>query len=68
MWILKEKRCAESIAPHMSDFDVMCLRQPNGKPGYIRVDTVYLGGLDKQKGVYHINAVDEQTQFEVVTS
>jgi len=40
--------------------------QPNGKPGYIRIDTVHQGDLDKQKGVYHINAVDEVTQFEVV--
>jgi len=34
--------------------------------GYIRIDTVHQGDLDKQKGVYHINAVDEVTQFEVV--
>lgn len=40
--------------------------QPNGQPGYIRVDTVHQGDLDKQKGVYHINAVDEVTQFQVV--
>ncbi len=41
---------------------------PNGQPGYIRIDTVHQGDLDKQKGVYHINAVDEITQFEVVCS
>lgn len=40
--------------------------RPNGKPGYIRIDTVHQGDLDGQKGVYHINAVDEVTQFEVV--
>jgi transposase InsO family protein len=40
--------------------------QPNGQPGYIRIDTVHQGDLDKQKGVYHINAVDEVTQYEVV--
>ncbi len=40
--------------------------RPDGKPGYIRIDTVHQGDLDKQKGVYHINAVDEVTQFEVV--
>ncbi|MBF0275764.1 MAG: transposase family protein, partial [Nitrospinae bacterium] len=40
--------------------------QPEGKPGYIRIDTVHQGDLDKQKGVYHINAVDEETQYEVV--
>ncbi len=42
--------------------------QPDGKPGYIRIDTVHQGDLDKQKGVYHINAIDEVTQFEVVCS
>ena len=39
---------------------------PNGRPGYIRVDTVHQGDLDGKKGVYHVNAVDEVTQFEVV--
>jgi len=39
-----------------------------GKPGYIRIDTVHQGDLDGQKGVYHINAVDEVTQFEIVAS
>lgn len=39
---------------------------PNGEPGYIRIDTVHQGDQDKKKGVYHINAVDEVTQFEVV--
>ena len=42
--------------------------QANGKPGYIRIDTVHQGDLDGRKGVYHINAVDEVTQFEVVIS
>lgn len=42
--------------------------QPQGQPGYIRVDTVHQGDLDKHKGVYHINAVDEITQFELISS
>jgi transposase InsO family protein len=40
--------------------------RPNGRPGFIRIDTVHQGDLDGHKGVYHINAVDEVTQFEVV--
>ena len=40
--------------------------QPDGRPGYLRVDTVHQGDLDGTKGVYHINAVDEVTQWEVV--
>jgi hypothetical protein len=41
---------------------------PLGKPGFIRVDSVHQGDLDKQKGVYHINLVDEVTQTEVVVT
>jgi len=40
--------------------------QPEGKPGYLRVDTVHQGDRDGSKGVYHINAVDEVTQWQVV--
>ena len=41
---------------------------PNKQPGYIRIDSVHQGDQDKRKGVYHINAVDEVTQFEVVVT
>jgi transposase InsO family protein len=41
---------------------------PAGRPGYIRVDTVHQGDLNGEKGVYHINAVDEVTQWEIVAS
>jgi transposase InsO family protein len=37
-----------------------------GKPGYLRVDSVHQGDLDKEKGVYHINIVDEVTQWEII--
>jgi transposase InsO family protein len=40
--------------------------EPNGHPGYLRVDTVHQGDLDGVKGVYHLNAVDEVTQWQVV--
>jgi transposase InsO family protein len=40
--------------------------RPLGRPGYIRIDTVHQGDQDGVKGVYHINAVDEVTQWEVV--
>src|SRR5712691_6666216 len=39
---------------------------PQGRPGYIRVDTVHQGDLNGQKGVYHINMVDAVTQWEIV--
>jgi len=41
---------------------------PNGKPGYIRVDTVHQGDKDGQKGVYHINLVDEVTQWDIMVA
>jgi transposase InsO family protein len=39
---------------------------PQGKPGFIRVDTVHQGDLNGEKGVYHINTIDEVTQWEVL--
>ncbi|HLG96613.1 MAG TPA: hypothetical protein VKX49_09925 [Bryobacteraceae bacterium] len=39
---------------------------PQGRPGFLRVDTVHQGDLDGAKGVYHINAVDEVTQWQIV--
>jgi transposase InsO family protein len=39
---------------------------PQDKPGFLRVDTVHQGDLDKEKGVYHINIVDEVTQWEII--
>lgn len=39
---------------------------PEGKPGFLRVDTIHQGDLEKEKGVYHINLVDEITQWEII--
>jgi transposase InsO family protein len=41
---------------------------PEGRPGFIRIDSVHQGDQDGFKGVYHINAVDCLTQFELVAS
>lgn len=38
---------------------------PKGMPGYIRIDTVHQGDWEGKKGVYHINAVDTVTQWEI---
>ncbi|HEY6736600.1 MAG TPA: DDE-type integrase/transposase/recombinase [Candidatus Saccharimonadia bacterium] len=43
--------------------------EPNGRPGCIRVDTVHQGDApDGKKGMYHINFVDEVTQWELVAA
>jgi transposase InsO family protein len=39
---------------------------PQGRPGFLRVDTVHQGDWDGAKGVYHINAVDTVTQWQEV--
>lgn len=41
---------------------------PAGRPGFLRVDSVHQGDLDGIKGLYHINAVDEVTQMQVIVS
>ena len=40
--------------------------EPNGVPGFLRVDTVHQGDRDGVKGVYIVNLVDEVTQYEYV--
>jgi transposase InsO family protein len=39
---------------------------PRGQPGWVRVDTVHQGNRDGEPGLYHINAVDTVTQWEIV--
>ncbi len=41
---------------------------PDGRPGFIRIDSVHQGDRDGVKGVYHINAVDCVTQWELVAT
>ncbi|MDZ7937757.1 MAG: integrase [Rhodoferax sp.] len=40
--------------------------RPQGHAGHIRIDSVHQGDHDGIKGVYHINAVDIVTQWQVV--
>jgi hypothetical protein len=40
--------------------------RPEGKPGYLRVDTVHSGDKGGAKGAYHLNIVDEVTQWEML--
>src|ERR1700674_5317144 len=41
---------------------------PDTRPGFSRIDSVHQGELDGRKGLYHINAVDRVTQFEIVAT
>src|SRR3546814_8499862 len=40
--------------------------QPDGRAGFIRIDSVHQGDYDGVKGVYYIDAVDSVTQWQVV--
>jgi hypothetical protein len=53
-----------------ADVDIGVRRkpEPDGRPGYVRVDTVHQGDLGGNKGVYHINIVDEVTQYELIAT
>lgn len=42
--------------------------EPRGQPGFLRLDTVHQGDTPEAKGVYHINAVDEVTQWQIAAS
>lgn len=41
---------------------------PEGRAGFIRIDSVHQGDQDGTKGLYHINAVDCVTQWQVVAT
>ncbi|MBC8720616.1 transposase family protein [Paraburkholderia sp. 31.1] len=41
---------------------------PENRPGFIRIDSVHQGNFRSDRGLYHINAVDCVTQWEVVAS
>ncbi len=42
--------------------------QPQGRPGFLRVDTVHQGDAPAGQGLYHIDAVDEVTQWQIVAA
>ena len=54
--------------PNVSRIGERAKPDPKGQPGYIRIDTVHQGDINGLKGVYHINAVDEITQWEIIAS
>ena len=51
-----------------ADIGVRRAPAPEGRAGFIRIDSVHQGDLDGVKGLYHINAVDCVTQWQVVAS
>lgn len=65
----KRQRCTlTKTQPTKAPIGVRRKPCPNQQPGYIRIDSVHQGDQDKRKGIYHINAVDEVTQFQVIVT
>ena len=64
----RQRRHFDKTRPTRSQIAQRRKPDPQGQPGYLRLDTVHQGDLDGIKGVYHINAVDEVTQFQCVFS
>ena len=64
----RQRRRFDKTRPSRSTIAVRRQPEPQGKPGYLRLDTVHQGDLDGIKGLYHINAVDCVTQWQVVAS
>jgi transposase InsO family protein len=62
----ERKICYQKTKPVQVNIGERRRPDPQGRPGYLRIDTVHQGDLDGAKGVYHINAVDEVTQWQVV--
>ncbi len=62
------QRAAEFTQTHPSPIPIGERRRPDpqGRPGYLRVDTVHQGDWEGEKGVYHINSVDAVTQWEIL--
>jgi hypothetical protein len=61
--VLTKTRCDRTAA-----IGVRRAPAPDGRPGFVRIDSVHQGNFDGIKGLYHINAVDCVTQWEVVAS
>jgi integrase-like protein len=51
-----------------ADIGVRRAPAPEGRAGFIRIDSVHQGDWDGTKGLYHINAVDCVTQWQVVAT
>ena len=50
------------------DIGVRRAPAPEGRAGFIRINSVHQGDFDGIKGLYHVNAVDCVTQWQVVAT
>ena len=60
-----QRRSLTKTRPVCNPIGVRRVPRPNGRAGYVRIDTVHQGDLDGVKGVYHITCVDAVCQWQV---
>lgn len=51
--------------PTCNSIGVRHAPQPEGRAGFVRIDSVHQGDQDGVKGVYHITCVDSVTQWQI---
>ncbi len=51
--------------PVCNSIGIRRVPRPDGRAGYVRIDTVHQGDLDGVKGVYHITCVDSVCQWQI---
>lgn len=60
-----ERVCFTETRPVKNSIGVRKAPAPDGRAGFVRIDTVHQGDLDGIKGVYHITCVDAVSQWQV---
>lgn len=72
LYNLRKSTGYQAIRVHFTKTRAVCnpigLRKaprPNGRAGWVRIDSVHQGDLDGIKGVYHITCVDVVSQWQI---
>lgn len=60
-----QRRSFTKTHPVCNPIGVRKAPRPNGRAGFVRIDTVHQGDQDGVKGVYHITCVDAVCQWQV---
>lgn len=61
---LRKRGKVEKTRPTRVNIGERRVPRPEGRPGFVRVDSVHSGDWDGVKGLYFINMVDEVTQYQ----
>jgi len=62
---LRQRTRFTKTRPVCNSIGVRRAPHPQGRAGFVRIDSVHQGDLDGIKGVYHITCVDEVSQWQI---